>query len=151
VARPCARRRKDQGVALVELAVVLPLLALVLVVVVDLGLVLREYQILQNATREAARFSVHMTSQVGALPGATFENVQAQVVQYMAQEGITISAADVTVSQFHNVVAADGLTLRCSRIDVTYTRALLIGGGVILPAGEITLSASSIFQNHYGF
>jgi tetratricopeptide (TPR) repeat protein len=50
-------RRREKGAALVETAVVLPLLILVVIGMVELGLVLHDYLILQNASREGARFA----------------------------------------------------------------------------------------------
>lgn len=136
--------------AVVELAVVLPLLTFLLLTIFDLGLILREYQILQNAAREGARYSIHPTNWVNPLnPGATFEDIRARVVEYMAQEGITISPADVVITQLEPVPAPGGVMLRCTRITVTYSRALLIAGGGILPTGELTIAASSVFENLY--
>ena len=147
--RPPRRRWHEKGVAAVELAIVLPLLTFLLLTIVDLGLVLREYQALQNAAREGARFSIHPLNAVGTYPGASYDAIRARVVEYMAQEGIAIDAAAVAVTQLDPVPAPGGITLRCTRITVTYSRALLIAGGGILPAGELTIGASSVFENLY--
>lgn len=149
VAASASRRRREKGVALVELAVVLPLLTLLLLTIVDLGMVLREYQILQNATREGARYSIHPPNWVDPRnPGASLDAIRARVVEYMAQEGITINSADVTVTQLEPIMVGE-LALRSSRITVTYNRALLIPAQGILPAGQLALSASTVFENLY--
>jgi len=48
-------RREDQGQATVELALVLPLVALLLLLVLQAGLVLRDHLLVTHAAREAAR------------------------------------------------------------------------------------------------
>src|SRR5215831_837871 len=97
--QPRKHRREDQrGAVIVEFAVVIPILLFLFVGVVDYGLILREHQILQNAAREGARLSV--------LPAYCIANAQAsdqtavrdairqRVVDYLANEHITIALAD---------------------------------------------------------
>jgi tetratricopeptide (TPR) repeat protein len=52
-----SQRTGEKGAALVEAAIVLPLLVLILVGTVEFGVVLHDYLILQNASREGARFA----------------------------------------------------------------------------------------------
>ena len=49
-------RRNQKGTVLVEMAIVLPLFILILIGTMEFGIVLHDYQILQNASREGARF-----------------------------------------------------------------------------------------------
>jgi Flp pilus assembly protein TadG len=49
------RKNNDKGTALVEFAIVLPLFILILIGTVEFGIVLHDYLILQNASREGAR------------------------------------------------------------------------------------------------
>ncbi len=48
---------REEGAILVEMAFVLPILALIFIIIIDGGLAIREHQLLQNAAREAARFA----------------------------------------------------------------------------------------------
>ncbi len=142
-------RRQERGVALVELALVLPIFALFLVVITDLGLVLREYAILQNAAREGARYSINQRNQIGAYPDATAAAIQQKVLDYLQQEGITdVSAAAVTVSQTCRIdVPSLGLSPDATCITVTYSRPLLIAAGGLLPFPAVTLTASAVFRD----
>jgi Flp pilus assembly protein TadG len=51
-------RRRDEGQALVELALVTPLLFVLLFAIIDFGWALRAYVTINNASREGARFAV---------------------------------------------------------------------------------------------
>ncbi len=60
--------RNERGSELVELALLLPLLALLLGGAVDLGLGIRTAIVLQNASREGARYwSLHPADRAGAV------------------------------------------------------------------------------------
>ena len=141
---------QDQsGAVLVEMAIVLPLLLVLLVGVVDYGLVLREYQILQNAAREGARLSIlpqYCISSTPASDQAAVSNaIKQRVVDYLAQEQITIGLTDVTVAQNIVVDIGGGLSATGSKITVSYTRPVLIGNG--WPFGPIALKAEATFRN----
>ena len=49
------RQNNEKGTALVEFAIVLPIFILILIGTVEFGIVLHDYLILQNASREGAR------------------------------------------------------------------------------------------------
>jgi Flp pilus assembly protein TadG len=140
----------ERGAVLVEFAMMLPLLILLIIGIIDFGLILREHQILQNAAREGSRFSAGPRNWVNATvnPAATQDAIKQRVVDYLAQENITISPGDVTVSQSHPITVG-GLTVQGSEITVTYTRSLLVGGAPLLPFGDITLTGQSVFRNLY--
>jgi Flp pilus assembly protein TadG len=57
------RRTKERGTALVEFAFVLPIFILILIGTIEFGIVLHDYLILQNASREGARFAAVGNSQ----------------------------------------------------------------------------------------
>lgn len=153
--KPAAERRRraaregERGAVLVELALVLPLFAAFLVTVVDLGLVLREYQVVQNAAREGARYSIHPPNWIDPRnPSATDAPIKARVVEYLQQERITIDPAQVTVSQTDPIVVG-ALTLRASQITVVYQRNLLLPAGGLLPFPSVRLTANAVFRNLY--
>src|SRR5438034_9207671 len=90
----------ERGVVLVEMAMMLPLLITIFLVIIDLGLVLRENQIVQNAAREGARFSALPPNWISSVnPTATTAAIQQRVVDYLAQENITVPLGNVTVNQ----------------------------------------------------
>ena len=147
----------QRGVAVVELAMVLPMLTMLLIGVVNLGLVVREFQILQNAAREGAHYSSLFGNEiVSALPlgdaaaqAAIRTTIQDRVVNYLAQEGITIARSDVTVDQTYPLNVGGGLTVTGSKITVTYSRSTLIAASSWLPLGSVTLKGESFFKNFY--
>jgi hypothetical protein len=143
------RGRGEGGAILVEFAIVLPLLALVFLSVIDLGLVIHESQVLQNAAREGARFSSLPSSWIDPRnPGATEAAVKQRVVDYCREEGIVVDPADVTVDQRYPIVV-DGLTVRGSEVVVTYERAFLVPGAPLLPFPRVRLSGRGVFRNLY--
>jgi Flp pilus assembly protein TadG len=140
----------DKGTALVELAMVLPLLIILFLGTIDLGIAIREHQILQNAAREGARFSALPRNWINPAvnPTASEAAIKERVIDYLAQENITINAASITVNQ-QRPITIGGLTVWGSDITVTYTRPLLVAGGPLLPFANVTLSGESLFRNLY--
>lgn len=57
------RKRSERGAVLVETAIVLPIFILILVGTMEFGIILHNYLILQNASREGARFGAIGNSQ----------------------------------------------------------------------------------------
>src|SRR6266550_3400237 len=113
----------ERGAALVELAVVLPLLAVIFLGTLDMGIVLREHQILQNAAREGARFSALPKNWIDPInPSASAAVIKQRVIDYLAQENITVGAGSITVNQNYPITIG-GLTVKASLITVTYTRS----------------------------
>src|SRR5262245_15202854 len=99
--RSNSRRQDDRGAIVVELALVLPILLFLFVGIVNYGLILREYQIVQNAAREGARLSILQSYSIGQSidQAATLSAIKARVVEYASQENITIAPADIAVNQ----------------------------------------------------
>ena len=139
--------RNERGAAMVEMAIVLPLLAVMFVGIVDFGLILREHQILQNAAREGARFSAMSANSISASsdPAGTLAAIQNRVVAYLDQENTTISASSVTVNQNYAIVVA-GVTVMGSEVTISYSRSPFLGGSLFAP---FTLTARSVFRNFY--
>src|SRR5207244_1586930 len=125
------RSQDKRGAVLIEMAMVLPILLFLFVGIVDFGLILREYQILQNAAREGARLSMLKNYDMGPLDSDDRANalvaIQQRVISYLAQEQITVAATDVTVDQNVPIALGDGSNVMASKITVAYTRPLLIG------------------------
>ena len=139
----------QQGAVLVEMALILPILLFFFVGIVDYGLILREYQILQNAAREGARISILKSFQKAQStnPTTTENAIKQRVVDYLAQEQISVALADVSVNQLATVDVGGGISAGASQITVTYTRPLLIGNG--WPFGPVALKGEAIYANFY--
>jgi Flp pilus assembly protein TadG len=160
-------RADQRGSVIVELALMLPLMAIFVLGASDIGIIVREHQMLQNAAREGARFSALPANQIGTSPGATPEAIRDKVINYLAQEKITIASsactADGTVPKQWNcgsitirqqypipyVVDGSNLTDYGSSVSVTYNRALLFSGGSLFQFNSISLNGNSIFHNLY--
>ena len=141
--------RESRGAVLVELALMLPLLTILFLGVVDLGLVIWEHQVLQNAARAGARFSALPRNWVNPRnPVASEGAIKQRVIDYLQEEGITVDLADISVTQAF-AINVPGMTLTGSEVSVTYTRALLFSGGGLLPFADVTLHGRSVFRNLY--
>ncbi len=70
----------NEGAALVEFAVVLPLMLLVLFGMIDFGLLFQRYQVVTNAAREGARIAV--------LPGYSDADAEARVTEFLVAGGL---------------------------------------------------------------
>ena len=149
VYRKSSTATRERGVVLVEFAMMLPLLVIIFVTIIDLGVLLHEHQVLQNAVREGARFSILPMNQIGPLnPTATVNGIKQRVIDYCEGENVTVLLGDITVSQQHPItVGAD--TIMATEVTVSYTRQLLIAGAPFLPVGDIVLSGNSVFRNFY--
>ena len=79
-----------RAAALVEMAVVTPLLLVMLFGIMEFGWAFMIHENLTNATREAAR--------VGILQGATEEDIEQRFVDAMAGNGITVTAEMLTIT-----------------------------------------------------
>ena len=127
----------------------LPLLTILFLGVVDLGLVIWEHQVLQNAARAGARFSSLPRNWVNPRnPGANIAEIEQRVIDYLQEEGITVGLGNISVTQSFPINVA-GMTLTGSEVSVTYTRALLFSGGGLLPFAQVTLHGRSVFRNLY--
>jgi TadE-like protein len=147
---PNRRGGAERGAVLVEFAIVLPLLALLFLTIIDLGLAIRESQVLQNAAREGARFSALQISWVDPLnPVATEGAIKQRVTAYCQQEGIVVDPAAVTVNQRYAIDVGGGLTALGSEIVVSYERPFLIPGAPLLPFARVRLASRAVFRNLY--
>ena len=142
--------RNQRGTALVELALILPLLVVMFVGVVDFGLFIREHQILQNAAREGARYSALPANYMlmSSNPSAIESSIKNRVVTYLQQENITVATSNVTVNQLYpvDIGGGSGLTATASEVVVSYSRSPLVGGSLF---GPVVLTARSVFRNCY--
>ena len=152
----------ERGAIIIELALMLPLLVFLFAIIIDLGLLVREHQILQNSAREGARFSSLPQNCISCRPvncsdcvgGCSATNCKTQsevtaeienrVINYLSQEGITISASDITISQ-SQIITINGINSTASEVTVSYDRSWLLN----LFGADVTLSGTAVFMNLY--
>ncbi len=121
------RRQKHAGAAVVELAVVTPFLAILVLGVCELGQSLRVSSILAEAGRNACA--------AAAAPGGSNSQVTSQVTTALSSAGLSSNAASVTV--YVNGVAGASVS-DASRLDkVTVT--------VSVPWQSVNLSGTSAY------
>ena len=155
-----------------EVALLLPLLSILLLGTIDLGLVIREHQLLQNAAREGARFSALPKNKIDPTnpppAGGTPEAIRDRVINYLAQENISIpttactadaveqkrwNCGGIIIRQRHQITTTiNGVVYTDfgSAVSVTYNRTFLIPGGPYLPFNNVTLTGTAVFPNLYG-
>lgn len=140
--------KSGRGMVAVELALTLPVLLLFAVVIVDLGLLLREHQIVSNAAREGARFSSLPKNRIGPTnPTASAAAIKQYVVQYCADNNLSISASEVNLNQNIDMSVSGG-RVQASEVTVQASRQVLFLGGFGGPT-NVTLRARSTFVNLY--
>jgi Flp pilus assembly protein TadG len=137
----------DRGQALVEAALVLPLLLLLSVGIFEFGRAYQTYQVLTNAAREGARLAI--------LPDSTAADVQSRVVAYM-QAGALDNYTGATVSVNQNAtLSAGATTAAASIVTVNYPFsfmvlnpiARLVVNGSALGNAPLTIAASAEMRN----
>ena len=164
-------RNFEDGAVIVELALMLPLMAIFVLGSIDLGLIVREHQMLQNAAREGARFSSQPANRIDpatplATQTATAQAIRDRVINYLAQENITIattacteSPADqwncgaITIRQnFPIPTTVNGVVITDfgSSVAVTYNRSFMFKGGSLFKFNSVSLTGNSVFHNLYG-
>jgi len=89
--RRLVRGQLRRGTAVVEMAVVTPLLLLLIFGIMEFGWVFMMEQTITNATREAARVAI--------LQGSTDTDVRTRFTQAMAPTGITVDNNMLTISR----------------------------------------------------
>ena len=147
--RMCKRLGGEQGTALIETAMTLPLLLLVSVGIFEFGRAFQTWQVLTNAAREGARLAV-MPSPV---PGAVDTRVRSYLTSGQL-DPTAIANATVVVDPATTVDIGGGATATASLVTVSYpfefmvlqpVASLLVAGST---AGQpITLTATATMRN----
>jgi hypothetical protein len=136
-------------VAAAELAVIVPLFAILLLGVIEVGSMTREHQVLQNAAREGARFSAMASNRISGAP-AVESRIKDRIVAYLQNERITLDPDDITINQNY-VMRVNGVTVLGSEITITYQRHVMFTGvSNWIALGPIsTLRSRAVFRNFY--
>ena len=144
---PTRRTRDDErGTALIEFALVLPVLLLVFAGMFDLGMAFQRYQAVTNAAREGARMAV--------LPGYAISDVESRVTAYLTASGVPgTPTIDVDLPPAPTSITPPGggapFRIRTVRVRVTHEFTLLgpiatLVGGTF---GEVVLTAESVMRS----
>lgn len=135
-----AGRAGDRGQALVEFAIIIPILLAVLLGIVEFARAWQIQQVVTNAAREGAR--------VGVINTNGSAEVYAAIQVYLESANVDISQADWTTGTVLSSTSGDPDTVMVS---YNYTYSLfgpvmnLLGGGAT--PGSVTLSSTSIMRN----
>lgn len=112
------RSKAHRGAAVVEMAVVSPLLLMLLLGIVEFGYIFMVEQSLTNATREACRLAT--------LPGTTDEQIRSRLQDTVAGTGLEIDTSMVVIQR------STGTTPTVSvRVQMPYEDVTLLG---VLPS-----------------
>jgi Flp pilus assembly protein TadG len=139
-------RRDDKGVALMEMALTLPLLLLICVGILEFGRAFQTWQIVTNAAREGARVAV--------LPGIDNAMVTARVNEYI-QAGVLDAgvAPTVTINRTATISYGTG-NATGSQVIVSYPFKFMVLHSVAQlfgssnPLGtDFTMAASATMRN----
>jgi Flp pilus assembly protein TadG len=142
-----ARLTSANGQAILETAIVLPLVLLVSVGIFEFGRAYQTWQVLTNAAREGARVAV--------LPNPVAGSVEARVHTFM-QSGQLANEASASVSVNRNAVVNIGAgTATASVVTVSYPFnfvvlnpvARLVTPSATVGGAPITISASAEMRN----
>ncbi len=139
-------RHDERGQALVEAAMITPLVLLLMVGIFEIGRAYQTWQVLTNAAREGARASV--------VVGANTATVQALVKQYMKDGQLQgVDDVDVKVNQAASI-QVNGDTVGASEVVVDYPFNFIILNPVVRlvksdsTVGEaLTMRATSVMRN----
>jgi Flp pilus assembly protein TadG len=131
------RLHSEKGAALVEMAIVTPVLLLIFAGIAEFGFLFRTFEVTTNAAREGARLA--------ALPGNeenAYDIVTDRVRDYLLDAGLTAFAPDqggFTVAAAPESIALGALSANGARVTVTYTyRCRLLGPAAVLMNGSFT-------------
>lgn len=142
-----SRMNAERGQALLEMALVLPIVLLISVGIFEFGRAYQTTQVMTNAAREGARVAI--------LAGATQQDVRDRVTTYL-QGGQLPNYASATIAIDQAVTMSIGTkTATASRVTVSYPFSFmvlngvanLVANGTTLGGAPLTLTASAAMRN----
>lgn len=145
MSRTWRRLAGEQGTALLETAMTLPLLLIVSVGIFEFGRAFQTQQVLTNAAREGARLA--------AMPGSSDSAVKARVQSYLTS-GQLPNTPGIVLNPTSTVSIGGGATANSSLVTVTYPFQFMVLQPVarlVLPSstlgGAFTLTATAEMRN----
>lgn len=144
--RICKRLGGEQGTALLETAMTLPLLLLVSVGIFEFGRAYQTWQILTNAAREGARIAV--------LPDSSNGDINTRVTQYMT-DGQLSAANRATIGVNRSaVIDVNGRSVSASDVSIDYPFSFIVLQPVarlVAPTtslgGAVVMHAEAVMRN----
>jgi len=134
---------QSRGVAILEFAVVLPLLLLVLFGIIEMSLVLYDQAMITNASREGARYGILFNvDSDGAYTPMSTAQIQDKVNTYLADHLVSFAAANATTTVSGGGAPGVPLTVR---VQYTYTFLVLPNFANSL-AGNLNLAAETVMR-----
>jgi Flp pilus assembly protein TadG len=122
----------ERGTALVEAAIITPLILLIMVGIFEVGRAYQTYQVLTNAAREGARAAV--------VPAGNAETVRQLVRQYMT-DGAVERAEDADVNVNRNAeLVVNGTRFAATQVTVDYPFRFM----VLQPVARLVSSRSTV-------
>ncbi len=92
-------KKRSKGQALIEFALVLPLLLLLVMGIIDFGLIMQQYLTLQHGVREGARMA-----SVGATDSAVTSRVEEILSTRWSSDEVTVSVAKTNKGTYEESV-----------------------------------------------
>ncbi len=143
-------RKRERGQAMVETAIVIPILLVLMVGIFEVGRAYETWQVLTNAAREGARMSV--------TPSSVEETTTALIRQYMANGQLSESATAAVVVNKGASINVNGTAVSASAVIVDYPFEFimlqpivrLVAPGATV-GGPLTMRATAIMRNEAAF
>ncbi|MCU1752103.1 TadE/TadG family type IV pilus assembly protein [Pseudomonas sp. 6D_7.1_Bac1] len=133
-------KKKEQGLAAVELTLVLPVLFLIIFVIIEFSVALYDKAIITNASREAARAGIVLKS-----PKLTTAQIQSVANNYLGSNLITFGSS---VTPTVTPLGAGGAFGTQLSVQVTYPYSTMVLGGILhVVNNPINLSATTVMLN----
>lgn len=134
-------KKKQQGLAAVELSLVLPVLFLIIFVIIEFSIALYDKAIITNASREAARAGIVLKT-----PKLTTAQIQSIANNYLGTNLITFGSAVTPVVTIPS--GAGGLFGTPLTVQVSYQYSTMVLGGILhVVNNPINLSATTVMLN----
>ena len=141
------RRDSENGAALLEAAITIPMLLLIAVGIFEFGRAYQTWQVLTNAAREGARVAV--------LPDPTPGNAEQRVLDYLEAGQLNYDPDDVdVVVNRSDTITVNGAPVSASRVTVDYPFQFMVLGGVVKlvsPQSDLgdalTMRAEAVMRN----
>ncbi|MFJ2364589.1 TadE/TadG family type IV pilus assembly protein [Pseudomonas sp. NPDC087697] len=133
-------KKKEQGLAAVELTLVLPVLFLIIFVIIEFSVALYDKAIITNASREAARAGIVLKS-----PKLTTAQIQSIANNYLGSNLITFGSSVAPTVTPTGAAGAFGTQLS---VQVSYQYSTMVLGGILhVVNNPINLSATTVMLN----
>jgi Flp pilus assembly protein TadG len=142
--------KPQKGIAMVELAIILPILLVILFAIMELAIALYDKAVLTNASREGARAGI-----VAQDPRVSDGRIREVVSDYAASHLITFGADTLQADEDHIVIERTDNNGNGSKVDfgddlkvsVNYRFDFLVLSRLISALGaDITLNATTVMK-----